>query len=181
MVKVTGPMHSETASGSFAKSIVFSIWKGRAYVRQLVKPSNPRSEGQVAQRAALASGGRFNSFVDYGSALGVSERESAPSGQSGPAYFAQLQSTRFADSKDDYENATYSTQKGYFDTAAGDMSIPAVTIPGATTGDNLVVPPGLILWNAYSACNFMDDTLAPSSAITATSGNIDTFQAALAE
>lgn len=42
------------ASGAVAKSIVFSHWKGRPYVRQLVTPSNPRSAGQRASRAMMS-------------------------------------------------------------------------------------------------------------------------------
>lgn len=33
--------------------MVFSTWKGRAYVRSLVTPANPRSGGQVGMRAML--------------------------------------------------------------------------------------------------------------------------------
>ncbi len=51
MVKVAAPCLSLGASGSIAGSLVFATWKGRAYVRQLVKPSNPRSGGQVGVRA----------------------------------------------------------------------------------------------------------------------------------
>jgi len=51
MVKVLAPALSLEASGSLAGALVFSKWKGRPYVRQLVKPSNPRSGGQVGIRA----------------------------------------------------------------------------------------------------------------------------------
>ena len=51
MVKVTGPMMSLGASGALAGAVVFSTWKGRPYVRELVKPANPRSGGQVGVRA----------------------------------------------------------------------------------------------------------------------------------
>ncbi len=51
MVKVIGPLGGFDASGSLAGSIVFAKWKGRNYVRRLVKPSNPRSGGQVGVRA----------------------------------------------------------------------------------------------------------------------------------
>jgi len=51
MVKVIGPLGGFDASGSLAGSIVFSKWKGRNYVRRLVKPSNPKSGGQVGVRA----------------------------------------------------------------------------------------------------------------------------------
>ena len=53
MVKVTGPLFSMGASGSIGGSITFSRWKGRPYVRQLVIPSNPRSGGQVTNRAMM--------------------------------------------------------------------------------------------------------------------------------
>ena len=51
MALVTGPLLSLEASGQVAGSIVFSKWKGRPYVRQLVRPSNPKSAGQVSTRA----------------------------------------------------------------------------------------------------------------------------------
>lgn len=39
------------ASGSVGDALVFSTWKGRPYVRKLVKPANPRSGGQVGMRS----------------------------------------------------------------------------------------------------------------------------------
>lgn len=51
MVKVNAPAMSLDASGSLAGAITYSKWKGRNYVRQLVRPSNPRSGGQVGVRA----------------------------------------------------------------------------------------------------------------------------------
>ncbi len=51
MVKVAGPCLSLDASGQLGGAMVFSKWKGRNYVRTLVKPANPRSGGQVGIRA----------------------------------------------------------------------------------------------------------------------------------
>jgi hypothetical protein len=51
MVKVNAPAMSLDASGSLAGALTFSKWKGRNYVRQLVRPSNPKSGGQVGVRA----------------------------------------------------------------------------------------------------------------------------------
>lgn len=51
MVKLQGPAMSLDASGSLAGTLVFSKWKGRNYARELVKPANPRSGGQVGVRA----------------------------------------------------------------------------------------------------------------------------------
>ncbi len=53
MARVNGPLMSMSASGALAGTIVFSHWKGRPYVRQLVKPANPRSGGQTSMRAMM--------------------------------------------------------------------------------------------------------------------------------
>lgn len=50
MAKTTAPLLSIGASGSFAKTAVFSKWRGIAYVRQHVTPANPNSTGQQATR-----------------------------------------------------------------------------------------------------------------------------------
>jgi len=53
MAKIRGPFHSDSASGKFADALVASTWKGRAYMRQLVTPKNPRSFKQLAIRAVV--------------------------------------------------------------------------------------------------------------------------------
>lgn len=53
MVKVQAPALSLDASGQLAGALVFSKWKGRNYVRSLVKPANPKTGGQVGVRAAF--------------------------------------------------------------------------------------------------------------------------------
>ena len=54
MVKVTAPMMSLAASGTLAKAITFSTWKGRPYVRTRVIPSNPQTGLQVGMRAGIS-------------------------------------------------------------------------------------------------------------------------------
>lgn len=54
MARVTGPLMSVSASGTFAKTLVFSIWKGRAYVRERVIPANPRSAKQTGIRSMMS-------------------------------------------------------------------------------------------------------------------------------
>jgi len=54
MVKVLAPAMSMEASGQLGKALVFSKWKGRAYVRSLVKPTNPRTITQVGMRTMMA-------------------------------------------------------------------------------------------------------------------------------
>lgn len=53
MVKLKAPMMSLGASGSIGGAVVYSSAKGRAYARQLVIPSNPKSGPQVGMRAML--------------------------------------------------------------------------------------------------------------------------------
>lgn len=53
MALVTAPLMSLDASGTIAKSITFSKWKGRNYVRQTVKPLNPKTAAQTGVRACM--------------------------------------------------------------------------------------------------------------------------------
>lgn len=53
MAIVQGPAMSLAASGKLADAIVFSRWKGRAYVRQLVTPANPKSGAQTGFRSSM--------------------------------------------------------------------------------------------------------------------------------
>lgn len=55
MAKITGPMLSLGASGSIAKTLVASKWKGRPYMRQHVIPANPQSVAQSLTRNAFSS------------------------------------------------------------------------------------------------------------------------------
>jgi len=54
MVKVYAPALSIDASGTLAKSMVFSKWKGRHYVRSHVNPAQPRTGPQVGVRAMFS-------------------------------------------------------------------------------------------------------------------------------
>jgi len=53
MARVQGPLFSLGASGKLGGAVVYSTWKGRAYVRELVKPANPKSDKQLSVRAML--------------------------------------------------------------------------------------------------------------------------------
>lgn len=50
MARVQGPLHSDSASGTFAKTLTFANWKGRKYVRERVTPTNPREAKQTGVR-----------------------------------------------------------------------------------------------------------------------------------
>ena len=55
MAKVTAPLFSFAASGKLGNALVFSRWKGIATARSYVIPSNPKSDGQKAQRSILTT------------------------------------------------------------------------------------------------------------------------------
>ena len=54
MALVQGPLMSMEASGTIGKTLTFSKWKGRAYVRSRVTPANPRSAAQTGIRCMVA-------------------------------------------------------------------------------------------------------------------------------
>jgi hypothetical protein len=64
MAKVSGPLMSMDARGKFANTLVFSGWKGRPTVRQLVQPTNPQSANQMTARNMLSVGGAIQRFVN---------------------------------------------------------------------------------------------------------------------
>jgi len=53
MAKVSGPLMSLDARNSFAGALVFTAWKGRQVVRQLVTPANPQSDDQLEARTMI--------------------------------------------------------------------------------------------------------------------------------
>ena len=50
MAKPTAPLLSFDASGTLAKTMVYSRWRGVRYVRRYVIPANPRTAGQLLTR-----------------------------------------------------------------------------------------------------------------------------------
>lgn len=91
MCKVTGPMHSDGASGQFAKAMVFAGWKGIQYVRKYVIPANPRSEGQGDQRIMLGGTGRVAGKVTVtgGFNTKLALKSVVPAGQSKQSYLVK--------------------------------------------------------------------------------------------
>jgi len=55
MAKIQAPFLSLGATGQVAKTLVASTWKGIKTMRHYVKPANPRSTAQVAQRTIMTS------------------------------------------------------------------------------------------------------------------------------
>jgi hypothetical protein len=55
MAKTTAPLFGFGASGTLAKAIVFSKWKGRPYARRHVIPANPQSTAQTLTRDVFST------------------------------------------------------------------------------------------------------------------------------
>lgn len=53
MATVHGPLFSLDASGTVAKTAVYSKWKGRSYVRSHAVPANPQSDLQRSRRSLI--------------------------------------------------------------------------------------------------------------------------------
>lgn len=64
MAKVSGPLMSMDARGKFGNTLVFSGWKGRPTVRQLVTPSNPQSADQTTARNRVRVLGAIQRFIN---------------------------------------------------------------------------------------------------------------------
>lgn len=54
MAKLTGPLMSLGASGTLADTLTYADWKGIAYARTRVIPSNPQSTSQTQTRTVFA-------------------------------------------------------------------------------------------------------------------------------
>lgn len=54
MPKTTAPLLSFDARGQIGKTMVYSSWRGRPYVRRFVIPSNPQSAEQTITRNAFS-------------------------------------------------------------------------------------------------------------------------------
>ena len=59
MAKPTAPLLSFGAEGTLAKTMVFSKWKGRPYVRRYVIPANPNTTAQQSTRDAFRTANSF--------------------------------------------------------------------------------------------------------------------------
>lgn len=82
---------SMTASGKIGDAIVFSVWKGVAYVRQFVIPANPMSPGQGDQRIVVGGTGKAAGKVGLTSPFNTKLQAKGviPAGQSKQSYLVK--------------------------------------------------------------------------------------------
>jgi len=139
MAKVKGPLMSLEASGSVANTLVFSIWKGRPYVRELVTPSNPQTASQVAYRgqqgtlakAAAAVLTAKKDAAGYGSLFFKALRDNAESGQSWISTFMRIARARF-DSVSGEANTGIEAQSARWESIAEGLNLVDYTAVGPT-------------------------------------------------
>lgn len=146
MAKVSGPLMSLDARGKFADALVFTNWKGRPCVRQLVTPANPYAADQVAARNRVRVAGAGQRFANLALTMGAGRlvtdeaaiRAVTPSGQ---AWNGTLVKAMIGAGQVNYTaaeaayNALAAGEKTAWDVAAAGLTpaIPAVA-QGATGG-----------------------------------------------
>lgn len=181
MAKVTGPLMSLSASGTVAKTATFSIWKGRAYVRQRVIPHNPQSPDQQLTRGYLAVLAKAcfatltiakDTVSHVGSAFFQAAVIAAPSGQSWISALQKIQHALVSSQHTEYL-ALSSTIRGYYDAGADVMGL----VPYTTVGS---VPVTYTKgFQVFELAKYAVDKLAytgfAGGADSPTSGEITTF------
>lgn len=125
-MRLTGPGLSLGASGTIAKTLVFSIWKGQAYGRVRVIPKNLRTDAQQTVRSVLGTISKAARAVltlakdtavpAVGSQFFLDANAGAPSGQSWLSWMQQVLYGAFAGLVTAFGALT--TVAGYYDTGA---------------------------------------------------------------
>jgi len=136
MAKVTGPFMSVAASGTFGKTLTASIWKGVAYMRLRVIPSNPRTVGQLAVRSILGTLAKAVRAVltaqndvavpPVGSQFYQDAVIVAPAGQSWLSYLQKVSNGVFGAQVIAF-TALDAPHKAYWDTTAGTLGLAGYT------------------------------------------------------
>jgi hypothetical protein len=126
MAKTTGPFMSLSASGTLAKTLTASIWKGQPYMRIRVIPKNPKSADQKAVRSILGTLAKacravltLNQDTDpapTGSQFFIDAVAVAPSGQSWISYLQKVENSVFDGQVTTFDALT--TTKGYWSITA---------------------------------------------------------------
>lgn len=180
MAKVTGPLMSMTASGKIADSIVFAAWKGVAYVRQFVIPSNPQSAGQGDTRIMIGGTGRACGKVavtsPYNVKLGL--KGVIPSGQSKQSYLVKYIMDHYLDTLTKY-TAELSAVTAYsgitsWNAGANTLGITAFDLDYATAGEYSKALGLTLLYKVQQALSFTGSAYTPTLA-TMTNAKVHAF------
>ena len=178
MAKVTLPLASLTATGTFGDAITYSVWRGKRTARLKGNPSNPKTTAQMAQRAILSVVGKITKTADKQGTEVAFLRSVTPAGQVWSSHFGKLitgpKNTNFAATKEAYNLAGNATVKGYFDTVATAAGIEGVNLGGSNTH-----PAGLVLAAAYEASRRAGSANAPADFASVTEAQVKNYAKAL--
>lgn len=159
MAKVTGPLFSMDARNAFGGALVFSAWKGRNVVRQLVTPANPRSAGQEEARNRVRLCGAIQRVINNttdilsGETIADKARISAVT-PAGYAWNGHLTDTLIGAGGLAYDagiaawTALAAGEKTAWDTAAAALSVPYASAVYQTSAGGVAATP-LTVGNAF--------------------------------
>jgi hypothetical protein len=160
--------------------MVYSTWRGIAYGRQLVIPSNPRTDDQIATRAALGAVGKVTKASDKAGTEILFIKSNTPSGLAWNSFYGRefigAGLVNFDEAKALYVNVANATVAGYFDAAALAAGIENVVIPGETP---VTVPAGLSLWAGFAASYRLKSPNAEITGQLPTEAQVETYTTAL--
>ena len=135
-MRLTGPGMSLSASGTFGKTITFSIWKGQPYGRLRVIPINRNTSAQQAVRSILGTLAKAcravltlsndTSATPTGSQFFVDAVAVAPAGQSWISYLQKVSNSEFAGNVSTFEGLLEDNQ-GYWTDAAEAIGLASYT------------------------------------------------------
>ena len=200
MARVTGPLHSDGASGTLNGSITYSHWKGRDYVRTCVTPKNPKAAKQTGVRAMFGFLAAAWAAIKVASSASWKTLANASSISPFNAYIQANQKT-WQDSA--APTASYPAAK-----AASPLTVTTQTVTGGSKMATAVITPsgatsiwGIILYrgttgftpswanavkivpaNGASAVTIVDDNVTPGTyayraAVFTTDGVLGTIHA----
>ncbi len=175
MAKVKGPLMSMEASGSYGSTLVFGRRLGSNVVRQLVKPSNPQTAGQMLARNRVRVFGALQKFVS-GTMLKLAGKTSTdkeliaavtPSGQRWNSYMQQVGigsgGISYTAARAAFALLT-ELEKAAWETAAGALTpvILAVAQKNAGGMDASAVPAGEVFFIHVYTLSLMGITATPT-------------------
>lgn len=175
-----GPFLSLGASKSLGGTLTARLSRGINVMSIKSNPSNPKTTGQMAARAAFAAVGKIAKRADLtGDVVTYLKTKRGPGDTWGSYFQSQELGTglaNFNESKAAYNLVGNAAKKAIFDDAAAQASIESVDLDGTP---NTQVPAGLALWNAYQASFRIGDPSAPVTVLSATEGQVFSYTEAL--
>ena len=174
MAKVKGPLMSMEASGSYGSTLVFGRRLGSNVVRQLVKPSNPQTQGQMDARNRVRVFGALQKFVS-GTTLVRPPLTSVdkvlistitPAGQRWNSYMQQVGigsgGISYSGARAAYALLT-ELEKGAWDTAAGALTPVILSVAQKDAGgmDGTPIPAGEVFFIHVYTLSLMGITATP--------------------